>query len=278
MDFFRKNKNKVIVAIVTITLLIIMGFTNDERTSITKIEKIIGGTVTPINKVSFNFRKKTSDFFWVVKNLSKILNENKTLKEEIAILKEENREQENIIGKFDYLKNEAELKQSTDLNIIKAQITSKEPGNWYSRFLIDKGTEDGIKKDSTVIQGIEVENDIIQEGLVGRVSDVGNNWAKIISTVDELNKIAFKILRTQDGGVISGSVDGKLQGYLFDNKADVIVGDRIYTSGLGSKFKKDVYVGDVSEIIEVEEQLMKKIVVEPAVDFKKIYNVFVIMD
>lgn len=278
MYFFEKYKNRMIVAIVTIILIIIMGFTSTERPNITKFEKVVGNVVMPINKLGSTFRKKTSDFFAVIKNLSTILEENEELKVEIAKLKEENRDQENIIGKFDYLKREKELLDSTKYNILSAQVTGKEPGNWYDRFTIDKGLKDGVKKNATVIQGIETENGVIKEGLVGRVTEVGDNHAKVASTIDELNKIAFKITRTQDGGVIYGSVDYTLEGFLFDNEADVIVGDKVYTSGLGGVFTEDIYIGQVAEVVKQEEELVKRIVVEPSVDFKKLYKVFIILD
>jgi rod shape-determining protein MreC len=238
------------VTAVAIILLVIIGMTNTERVSISKFEKVVGSAISPVNKLSFSIGEKTSGFFYTITNLSKTLKENEDLEEEIKILKEENRNLQNIIGKTDYLKREADLIKNTRLNLIDAQVTSKEPGNWYDRFIIDKGIKHGIKKGQTVVQGIEGEKGEIVEGIIGRVVDVGPNWAKIISIIDELNSTSFKIIRTQDGGVISGSTDGILNGYLFDYKADIIVGDKLYTSGLGENFVKDIYIGEVEEVIK----------------------------
>ena len=108
--------------------------------------------------------------------------------------------------------------------------------------------------------------------------DVGDNWAKVISVVDELNSTSFKIIRTQDGGIITGNVDSSLEGYLFDYTADIIEGDELYTSGLGGIYLKDIYIGEVIEIIGDEEELTKRLVVKPSINFKKLYNVFVIIE
>lgn len=118
----------------------------------------------------------------------------------------------------------------------------------------------------------------MQEGLVGRVSDVGDNWAKVISIIDENSDISYKIIRTQDGGILSGSVDGKLSGYLFDSDADIVKGDKLFTSGLGEGFVKDLYVGEVTEVEKDEKNLMKSILVDPAINFKKIYKVYIIIN
>lgn len=288
MYFLKKYKDRMMVTAVAIILIVIIGITSVDRLSfaepekvMSKPEKVMGNLLTPISKFTFNMGKKVSNFWGTIKNLSKILQENETLNVEIAELKERNRDLENIIGKSDYLKNEAELLLNTEHNLISGQVISKEPGNWYYNFNIDKGSNHGIKKGATVIQGIETEKGVVKEGIVGRVSDVGDNWAKVISIVDELNRVSFKIIRTQDGGIVSGSIDGTdrtLSGYLFDSKADVIVGDKLYTSGLGKTFAKDIYIGEVEEVIELEEELMKKIVVKPAINFKKLYRVFVILD
>ncbi|NLK43960.1 MAG: rod shape-determining protein MreC, partial [Tissierellia bacterium] len=219
-----------------------------------------------------------SDFFSNIKNIANLKEENEMLKERISLLEEENRNYLNIIGKTDYLRNEVRLLENTKYNLIEAQVTGKEPGNWFHRITIDKGIEDGVEKGNTVVQGIQIDQNTVIEGIVGRVIDVGDNWAKVVSIVDEDSRIAFKILRTQDGGIISGSINGKITGYLFDDKADVIKGDKLFTSGLGGAFTKDIYIGEIESVISDEKELMKTIEIKPAIDFKKLYKVFIISD
>ena len=98
----------------------------------------------------------------------------------------------------------------------------------------------------------------------------------MVSIVDETSNISFKTIRTQDGGIISGSVDNDLKGYLFDSKADVVKGDKLFTSGLGGVFVKDLYIGEINDVVKKDEDLMKQISITPAVDFKKIYKVYII--
>ena len=268
----------MMVAIITIILLVIIGYTSSERDIISKSEKLVGNIFSPVSKVTFNLGKNVSDFFSSIFSFINVKEENDELKKQIIALESSKRELENIIGKTDYLKNEAKLLEVSNKNILLAQIISKEPGNWYDRFVIDKGSKDGIVKGATIIQGVEIEQDLYQEGIIGRVVDVGDNWAKVITIIDELNSISFKVIRTQDGGILSGEVDGTISGYLFDNKADIIVGDKLYTSGLGGTFIKDIYIGEVTEVLSDEEELTKRVVISPAINFKKLYKVFVIIE
>lgn len=268
----------MMVTLVAIILIILIGVTSTERMAITKFERILGNVLTPVGKLFTNISENISGFFSNVKNIAKLKEENEMLKKKVSLLEEENRNYLNIIGKTDYLRNELRLLESTKYNLIEAQVTGKEPGNWFDRFTIDKGLKDGVEKGNTVVQGVQIDQNTVIEGIVGRVVDVGDNWAKVVSIVDEDSKIAFKILRTQDGGIISGNIDGKITGYLFDDKADVIKGDKLFTSGLGGAFVKDIYIGEIESVISDDKELMKAIEIKPAIDFKKIYKVFIISD
>ena len=278
MHFLRKYKERMIVIAIAIILLIVIGQTSKERISLSGIERLTGNILSPLTGGVTSAREGIAGFFSSIGDTFQARKENELLKDEIKKLQSENRDLLNIIGKTDYLKNELELERSTELDLTKGKVIGKEPGNWFDRFTINLGSDDGIIKGATVVQGVEVEQELYQEGLVGRVVDVGDNWAKITTVIDELSSVSFKIIRTQDGGVLSGSVDSLLEGYLFDFEADVIVGDKLYTSGLGGVYTDGVYIGEVTEIRTSQEELTKTIVVEPAVDFKKLYNVFVIVN
>lgn len=275
MRFLRKYRERIIVTSVAIILLVLIGVTNN-RENLSKGEKIAGNILTPVSKVTFNIGKSISDFVDTLLNFRSIKSENEQLKEYIVVLEDENRDLENLIGKSDFLKSEAEILRTTSFNTLKAQVSGKEPSNWFNNFTIDKGLDDGIQSGESIIQGVEVDDDLYQEGIIGRVTDVGDNWAKVVSIIDETSNISFIITRTQDGGILQGTIEGELRGYLFDDKADVIVGDTVYTSGLGGVFAENLYIGEVIEVIEEEESLTKQIIVSPAIDFKRIQNVLVI--
>ena len=54
---------------------------------------------------------------------------------------------------------------------VAANVISKDTGNWFNSFTINKGTDDGIQKDCNVIAG---------SGLVGIVTEVGKNWRQSV--------------------------------------------------------------------------------------------------
>lgn len=278
MYFFKKYKNRMIVITVAIILIVIIGATNNRNKGVTAGENFLGNIFTPVNKIFYSIGNSVSHAMGNAGDLFTLQEDKENLELEVLKLRDENRRLQNLIGKSDFLKAEAKLLKQSDNNLVSAQVTSKEPGNWYNKFIIDKGTKNGVKKGTVIVQGIEAEDGVIHEGLIGIVIDAGDNWAQVSSAVDEQNSISFKVIRTQDGGIIQGNLDSTMEGYLFDRKADVTAGDELYTSGLGKAYKKDLYIGKVEEVIQLEEELMKKIVVKPAIDFKKIYKVFAIIE
>ena len=76
---------------------------------------------------------------------------------------------------------------------VAANVIGKDAGNWFSLFTIDKGTNDGIQIDMNVIAG---------SGLVGIVTDVGPNYAKVRSIIDDVSKISGMVRTTSDLSLI----------------------------------------------------------------------------
>lgn len=267
----------MIVILIAIILIVIVGFTNRDRMNLTTMERITGNIFAPIQKVFFSIGNKVSNGVNSILNIGSLKSENEELAEEVKILEEKVRNYENIIGKSSYLKDEYELLANSKYKLIPSQVTSKEPGNWFNRFVIDKGLKHGVKKGDTIVQGVEYDGNFVTEGIIGRVIDVGDNWSKVSSIIDESSSISFKLIRTQDGGILSGnSEDGNLIGYLFDPDADIMEGDKVITSGIGGIFVKDMYIGEITKIINNEDELVKQVVVEPALDFRKIYSVLIL--
>ena len=259
-----------------IILIIVMGLTSTGRKSASKVEDFISTGFGKVGGFFYSLGDKSSNTISFIKNLSSLKDENKKLSEENASLKEENRHYKTIVSQKDYLKLEYDLLNNEKYELLSANITGKEQGNWFDRFTIDKGLNHGVKNGDTIIRAVEGRDGLVKVGVVGRVVEVGNTSSKVVSLIDENSKVSFKTDRTQDGGMLSGNSDGKITGYFFDAKADVKKGDEVFTSGLGGIYSKDLLIGKVTKIVKKDEALMKTIEVEPSINFKKLYRVFVI--
>ena len=274
--FFKRYKGRVIVVGITITLVIIISVTETERKTITRVENTIGNIFTPLQETLNTVSNKVSDKTYSVTKSEKIKKENEELNKKIVKLEDKIRKQEKIIASEDFLRKEYELLENTEYDLTRAEIIGKDPGNWFEKFAINKGKKDGIRKNDIIVKASEVEKDVIVEALAGRAIDVGDDWSKITSITDASNSVSFTISRTQESGIAKGNLEGKMTGQLFDMKSSVVKGDKVFTSGLGGIFPKDLYIGEVSKVTKKSDNLLLDVEITPAVDFNKLQDVFII--
>lgn len=273
---FKKYKNRLITSIIIIGLMVTIGFTNRGKESVNIVERFIGDLISPIISVTSKTLNSISGGVNTLLNIPSLITENERLEIENVNLKDENLMLSDIIARSDYLRNEFDLLKNTDFKVVKANIIGKAQ-DLNDKYLIDKGSIQGISYSDTVIVGIQSSENVVVEGLVGKVEEVGDNWSKISLITEENNSISFTNVRTQEGGIINKTDGLVLEGYMFDSQSDIIADDRIYTSGLGEIYAPRIYIGRVSNVINDEEDLKKNVTIIPAVEFENLNSVLVIL-
>ena len=155
---------------------------------------------------------------------------------------------------------------------VGARIIAKDAGNWFHSFVIDKGEEDGIAVDMNVIAG---------SGLVGRIVDVGPNWAKVTSIIADNSNVSGKVLATSDHLVVSGDLELYGSGVikfekLVDSADKVVEGDKIVTSNISDKYLPNILIGYINVLNVDANNITKSGQLTPAVDFERLEEVLVI--
>ena len=155
---------------------------------------------------------------------------------------------------------------------IAARIISKDPGNWYDTFMINKGSLDGVRIDNNVIAG---------KGLVGIVTEVGAAWATVRSIIDDSSSVSAMTVSTADNFIVQGDLElideGKLRFVeLYDQEGKVTTGEQIVTSNISEKYVEGLFIGYVSEVEQDTNNLTKTGTIVTPVDFGHLRDVFVI--
>ena len=119
------------------------------------------------------------------------------------------------------------------------------------------------------------------DGVVGRVVDVGINYAKVMSLIDGSSGVAALIERNRDNGVVRGMVDDStgeelLQMNYLPDVNDVRTGDTVLTSGLDGVFPKGLPIGTITQISRQSSGLSQYVVVTPFADFEHIEEVILL--
>lgn len=164
--------------------------------------------------------------------------------------------------------------QYDDYPKVGARIIAKDSGNWFHSFVIDKGSEDGLAVNMNVMAG---------SGLIGRITDVGPNWSKVISIIDDNSNVSGMVLSTSDNLMVCGDLELYADGLirfekLVDHADRVVEGDKIVTSHVSDKYLPGILIGYISSINMDANNLTKSGFITPAVDFEHLEEVLVITE
>lgn len=280
MNKFRnvKARKKKITFVFTVIILTLVIMASNSSSNFGNLGENTLGTVTnSISKFFYGTMSRSSEIFKSIFGTKEIRSENERLKIENIKLKEEVNNMKNVIAKEKFLEEEYNLSLLKKDKLMKAFVTARDAKGVFIRFNIDKGSKDGVKVGDIIVQGTtDEENNSYIEAVVGKVIEVGYNWAKVSSLVDNTSNISFKVVRTQVYGVISGQENNLLTGSMYKVDSDVVVGDKLMTSGIGGVYPHDLYIGEVTEIKDSENNLEKVVSVKSPVDFTRLYRVFVL--
>ncbi len=160
----------------------------------------------------------------------------------------------------------------TDYEKIGARVISWDANNWFSSFTIDKGARDGIEIDMNVIAS---------GGLVGRVTEVGYNWSKVTSIIEDNVNVSSCILHTQDNLIVSGGIDMYDKGYLsfsqlVDTTGAVETGDKVVTSYISDKYLPGILIGYIATMENDSNHITRSGLITPVVDFSHLSEVLII--
>ena len=201
-----------------------------------------------------------------------LMKENEELQEEVDALKreitriqleeKELEELRQIANALNYESVMAEYKPVT------GKIIAMDQSNYFSSFTIDVGTESGIIENAVVVSG---------NGLVGRVSETGTGYSKVISVIDDTVNVSFQVSRDMNIlGVVTGDGAGKIAGYTLDGSAGIVEGDVLLTTGIGM-YPEGIEIGRTTGVNYNSDTQLMTVTVEPAVNFKNLRKVMVLL-
>lgn len=265
------KKGKYIGAAVTAGVLLCIIITHFLGTN--PVSNAVKTVFAPIESgFSFVSSKVTStiNFLWEMDSYKE---ENDKLIRQINELNSQTRDAAKLREENERLQALLELKDSMNYATVAASVIAYSANNWYDTIEINKGLINGLKVGNAVIT---------TDGVVGKIVDVGLNWATVSTVLNPDNAMGVRIGRTGDAAVVEG--DGELysQGYckmtFIDKDVGIIVGDLLETSGSGGQYPPGLLVGAIREIDADNMGMLNYATVEPSVDFSRLYEVLVVVD
>lgn len=230
-------------------------------------------TVVPMQKGISYIGRWTSDLSDNFKTLDELKAENKELQTKLDNMTIDNSRLRQEQYELERLQELYKLDQNySDYEKTGAHVIANNGTNWFSTFTIDKGSNDGIEVDMNVLAG---------SGLAGIVTEVGPDYAKVRSIIDDESNVSGLVLSTSDLCMVRGDLklmnDGRIRfEKLPNNDNEIEVGEQVVTSHISSKFLQGLFIGYVSEINVDSNNLTRSGYITPAVDFSNLQEVLVI--
>ena len=233
---------------------------------------VMGAVVTPLEKGVNAVTDWASGIFGYFYRYSSLQEENARLKEELADLRNQQREYLEALSENADLREMLGLKQKhREFDLEYCSIVSASEGSYRSVFTIDKGSVNGIEVGDCVV---------VSEGMVGYVSEVGPNYSEVLTVLDISTHVGAVLSRTRETAVSEGSLellsDGHFKLSYLQNDADVEPGDLVETSGYGGLYPQGLLLGTVVEFLPESHGISSYAVVEPVVPLEELKSVFVV--
>ena len=193
--------------------------------------------------------------------------ENKFLRQQLLDMEERmNQHIENSV-QFLRLRNQLLFARKKIKEKIFAEIIGESADNNHDISLINRGSNQLVQRNYVVLR---------KEGLVGRIQSVSPFQSSVQLITDHRSRVPALIQRNRIRGLIYGTHEG-LEMRQINQHANIKIGDRVISSGLGGLYPKGLLIGWVKEIQHQKHELFKTAIVDSAVDFNQIEEVFVIV-
>lgn len=228
----------------------------------------------PVNQVTSLVTNEFQDFIDSVFGTKPNRDLVKKLQTENNDLKNQMNKLQIIINEEEILKKESEI--SKDLNQTLAKVIALDDKSTFNKFIINKGSKDGLKKDDIVVGAYLYKDGNSQGALIGKLEEVHESTSKVVSIMDDKFNLTFMDKKSNKFGVINSRTSGFLEGYMLDKNTPISKDDVVVTSGIGGVYHKGILIGNVVDVTESTDELSKLVRIESPIDFKRIFNVFVI--
>lgn len=272
---YKKVKKSNRSFVITVLLLLGLIALSSQTDALSGAGSNLANTIfKPIEQVSYSISSEIKEQVERTIGSRETREEVMKLEAENKALLMENARLSAIINKQDFLKNEVNAINESANDFIKAKVVNTDVKSLTSTFTIDKGRKDGIEVNDVILQAIGDSN--YYTGLVGKVTEVYENTARVQTINNQSNDVSFVNTRSGDYGVIDRFTSRTIQGYMLDVESEAKNSDVIMTSGLGGVYPFGIYIGTISNVSMSQDTLRKNITVDTMVDFNHLYRVLVL--
>ena len=249
-----------------IGLFLLMSHTHSKSGS-SQFQSIVQTITYPLQASASSIAYTFKNFWSSYISLVDVNKENKLLRNKILDMEEKMSQHIENSVQFLRLRDQLLFASKKITEKIFAEIIGESTDNNHHISLINRGSNQLVKRNYVVLR---------KEGLVGRIQSVSPFQSSVQLITDHRSRVPALIQRNRIRGLIYGTHEG-LEMRQINQHAKIKIGDRVISSGLGGLYPKGLLIGWVKEIRHQKHELFKTAILDIAVDFNQIEEVFVIV-
>ncbi|MCJ7700714.1 MAG: rod shape-determining protein MreC [Anaerolineales bacterium] len=239
----------------------------------------LGGYLTPLSRLVLtplvtaqtwisNRFLAVQDLVTSPRDITVLTQRNTDLEAEVANLQTQIIELQQQLGEYQILSALLDFARAyPEYQYVGASVIGRDPSPFVKYIHLNRGTDDGL------LRGMPV---VIQQGLVGRISQTTASAALVQLITDPGMAINIRLEPERVEGIISGSITGDVGLDFIPQEANVKPGDLVLTSGLGGNFPPNILIGQLTSVRSQDFDLFQSASVQTVVDFDQLDIVLVI--
>lgn len=268
---FYKTRFFCVLLVVALVLVIVPAIcTATGHTYILK--NLVNTVVTPVGSVVSSVGDALSGYGSYFSALEDLKEENDRLRAELNEYMKRVDELEGASRDYEWLSAYLGMKKLLEKSeYLRAEICQRTEVGGTLRYTLNIGSIHGVKKDMAVICG---------DGVFGKVTEVGLNWATVCTPLDSSVGFGIRIQRTGERGYTVGDYtvteEGLFRVKLVASTGDLNTGDVIVSVG-NESVPDGITLGTVERVEYNEYDRSTEALVRPSADYADEYAVLVII-
>src|SRR5437867_4383271 len=243
---------------------------------ITEFQNAMAFALRPVQGALHDVADSVSGAFTAIGDINRLHSDNAALRRENERLTADNLRAQALEQENEQLSTLLQLKSSFSYQTAAAVVIARESSELRRTVTVSKGSDDGIAKGDVVIA----------EGgaLVGRVTDVGPNFAIVTLISDRTSTVVGQTETNAAIGDVVGQLGGALIMQNIDSTETVQPGEQVLTAGIQlpggirSPFPKGLLIGEVTDVKREASSVVQTAYLQPTTNLDKVSYVLVVLD
>jgi rod shape-determining protein MreC len=268
LQFLLKRKGIILLVILFLVALSLLARYPEKTDGGGLFDAAFISILSPPLKLSTSAINNVYHLWQAYFNLVGVRGENILLQKSVAELQRENQLLQEAALENKRLRELLGFKKKLPYRFVPAEIIGRDPSSWFRTLLIDKGTDNGIRRGAAVMTA---------RGIVGKVLEAQKATAKVLLIIDSNSALDILVQRSRAKGIIEGRTEDLCELRFVSKNEDIQNGDVIITSGLDEIIPKGIVVGAVVNVVRNSPGFFQLVEVKPAVDFSRLEEVLVVV-